>query len=105
VKRSQLQRLERLRRVCPLRRTRRARQQLQAFRAAVLAAAGHRCERCGAGGRLDAHHLLPRSRGGAHHASNGAALCSGTNGCHALVHRHEAADWQRWVVSGAGVSR
>lgn len=73
----------------------------QEFRRETLARAGGRCERCGrpfADQDLEAHHVRPRSRGGAHDAkTNGAALCRGPQGCHALVHSHRAADWRRWL--------
>jgi hypothetical protein len=40
----------------------------------------------------------PLARLGKHDAkTNGAALCRGPQGCHALVHRHEAPDWRRWL--------
>lgn len=73
---------------------------LEAFRRAVLARAGGRCERCGAQPgsrpleRLEAHHLLPRARGGSDDPSNGAALCGA---CHRAVHEHRAADWASWL--------
>jgi 5-methylcytosine-specific restriction endonuclease McrA len=100
VKRTKLQRLERIRRTCPLRRTWRERKALVAFRLAVLEAAGYRCQRCGVPDRrrrIEAHHILPRSRGGKHTKENGAALCGGPRGCHALVHRHEVDDWRAWI--------
>ena len=67
------------------------------FRRAVLAQAGYRCERCGVGERerrIEAHHYLPRSRGGTHDPSNGIALCFI---CHDGAHRH-LDDWRRWIA-------
>lgn len=67
------------------------------FRRAVLCRAGGACERCGRRDqKLQAHHLLPRSRGGKHEAKNGAALC---RPCHSAVHDHLAEDWRKWVRS------
>jgi 5-methylcytosine-specific restriction endonuclease McrA len=54
------------------------------LRQAVLDRAGGRCERCG-GAAEDAHHLVPRARGGADTLGDLEALCST---CHAEEHRH-----------------
>ena len=73
------------------------------FREAVLKRASYRCERCGCrpGNRkmLEAHHMLPRSRGAGiawlHDPErNGACLC---RRCHNLVHDHNAEDWRTWT--------
>lgn len=94
-----------MKRSSPLRRTGRLRQvgarakreaaALALFRRAVLERAGGRCERCGKAGRLHAHHIRPRSRGGKHELANGAALCPA---CHGSTHDHTAPDWRRWVA-------
>jgi len=82
-------------------RGRAALEDLRTFRRETLARARGRCDRCGrpfADRDLEAHHILPRSQGGKHDAkTNGAALCRGPQGCHALVHRHQAPDWRRWL--------
>lgn len=77
---------------------------VRVFREAVMIRAAGRCERCRAYVgeiMLDAHHLVPRSRGvgwsGLHELENGAALCAGGYGCHMRVHRHEVADWEKWI--------
>jgi 5-methylcytosine-specific restriction endonuclease McrA len=80
------------------RRAARAREALAHFRAAVLERADGKCERCGRSARLHAHHVRSRAQGGSHEASNGAALCSGPRGCHALVHALAVDDWSRWIV-------
>lgn len=73
--------------------------ELRAFRAAVLARAAGRCERCGERATLDAHHIVPRSRApgwaGLHRPENGAALC---RPCHRGVHER-VGDWKRWLKS------
>lgn len=47
------------------------------FRERVFARDGHRCVLCGAGGKLDAHHILERRLwpDGGYYLDNGAALC------------------------------
>lgn len=59
------------------------------FRAAVLQAAGHRCQhideygvRCEATTNLEAHHLIPLLESGSFDPRHGRALCS--------AHHHEA---------------
>ena len=42
-----------------------------------------RCENCGGIGRLQVHHLVPRSVGGSHHLRNLVVLCSE---CHRWRH-------------------
>lgn len=85
------------------------------FRELTLEAAGYRCERCEIQcGRspqdwhlppIEAHHYLPRSRGGGDSPTrNGIALCStrGTRkGCHQHVHDHTIDDWMHWIDSSA----
>ncbi|HVL70255.1 MAG TPA: HNH endonuclease signature motif containing protein [Beijerinckiaceae bacterium] len=52
----------------------------KAWRAEVLKRAGHRCEDCGAGGKLYADHVVEIRDGGAPlDPANGRALCSS---CH-----------------------
>lgn len=77
---------------------------LRLFRAAVLHASfipgrGFVCARCDGdfeGHEIDAHHRLPRARGGAHELSNGAALC---RPCHSAVHDKTANDWREFLVT------
>lgn len=69
------------------------------FRALVLERDGYRCQRCRRDrcAALDAHHLLPRGRGGSHHISNGVTLC---RACHDGVHGiygGRVADWKDWM--------
>ena len=84
---------------------------LAEFRIAVLARADGRCERCVRTDRaLHAHHIVGRGRAPGwallHDAAvNGAALCCGEDGCHALVHRHAVEDWARWIKTRAQVER
>ena len=56
------------------------------------------CARCFNYGPRDAHHILPRSRGGTHDAKNGVGLC---RKCHMAVHAH-APDWRNWIVTRKG---
>lgn len=64
------------------------------FRAHVLERANGRCERCGSGVRVHAHHTRRRSRApGQHDPAFGRALCWI---CHASVHDHTAKDWRMW---------
>jgi 5-methylcytosine-specific restriction endonuclease McrA len=71
---------------------------LIAFRYLALARALYRCERCGRAPtdsrRLEAHHRLPRSRGGAHTLENSACLCTP---CHRAIHSGSV-DWRDWIV-------
>ena len=54
----------------------------------VLSAAGWRCERCSASGRLEVHHVLNRSQGGRNDGSPPlAALCPP---CHRFLTDHPA---------------
>lgn len=77
-------------------RARREAANLRAFRKAILERAAGKCERCGRACRdLEAHHRLPRARGGAHAPSNGAGLCWQ---CHDSVHDRTALDWREWVI-------
>lgn len=69
------------------------------FREETLHRAGNICERCGSLWKLQAHHLVPRSRGKGwallHDAeANGAALCGA---CHSGVHDHTIPDWRDWI--------
>lgn len=81
------------------------------FRRGVLARCRGYCERCGCyDARLEAHHIVPRSRGAGwkhlHHPEvNGAGLCSGERGCHQLVHLHEVSDWARWLRRAPPIAR
>ena len=76
-------------------RARREAQELADFRRAVLDRSGGRCDRCQQrAGRLEAHHIHPRSRGGGHELENGAALCWP---CHIRIHDHSADDWEDWI--------
>lgn len=79
------------------RRGKQAQKALKLFRAVVLARAKSRCQRCNTKvdpRSLEAHHLLPRARGGSHDPENGAALC---RDCHRAVHSgaSDAAAWLR----------
>lgn len=48
----------------------------QAFRAAVLARSGGRCELCGSTDRVEAHHIIGLAEGGTNDPqTNGQALC------------------------------
>lgn len=92
-----------LKRAMPLRATgaRAAREKaaLQAFRREVFKRAKYTCERCGVFWPktlgLEAHHRLPRARGGSHDPSNGAALCWQ---CHQSIHDHTVPEWREFVV-------
>ena len=54
----------------------------------------YRCERCCKNyPTIQAHHIVPRARGGSHAPSNGAALCFA---CHREVHDH-IGEWRRWL--------
>lgn len=55
----------------------------------VMARSRHRCQRPGCGHTrfLEAHHLVPRSRGGSNDLDNLICLCSG---CHKLLHENKA---------------
>ena len=66
------------------------------FRTAVLEAAGYECQRCGSLFDLEAHHFLPKSRGGEDDPANGICLC---HSCHRGVHDHTVDDWDRWIDS------
>lgn len=72
---------------------------LREFRREVFERDRWTCRRCGVfwpkGVGLEAHHLLPRARGGSHDPSNGAALCSS---CHMGIHTGTAIDYERWLV-------
>ena len=52
-------------------------------RARAIARAGRRCQRCGRPGRLEAHHPVPLSKGGA----PDQALTVVCRDCHFLEHR------------------
>jgi 5-methylcytosine-specific restriction endonuclease McrA len=47
------------------------------FREVVFSRDGHRCRVCGASGKLDAHHVSPRTEmpSGGYVAENGVSLC------------------------------
>ena len=56
----------------------------------ALEAAGWRCGRCGAAGRLECHHLTPLHRGGEpYQLDNIIVLCLG---CHVAAHRRPLTD-------------
>lgn len=59
-----------------------------AVRRAVLARDGHRCTTAGCGSTrfLEVHHVVPRSRGGAHAPANLRTLC---HACHRFAHERE----------------
>lgn len=48
---------------------------------------GYRCARCGSPYELEAHHILPLSRGGADEVANGVTLC---RDCHLEMHRGQS---------------
>lgn len=49
---------------------------------------------CETQGKLDAHHRLPRSRGGKDELENLILLC---HRCHMAVHEHRVEDWGDWI--------
>ena len=53
------------------------------LRAFVLHRDGGRCQRCGGKDRLECHHVIPQSAGGADVPSNLRMLCLG---CHNSLH-------------------
>ena len=53
------------------------------FRAKVLWRDDYKCQKCGSGDRLQAHHIVHRSQGGTDIVSNGISLC---NLCHKELH-------------------
>lgn len=57
-----------------------------AFATEIKAQRGHRCQRCGAGGSLEAHHIIPAGQapGRAFDPSNIEVLC---RDCHIEHHR------------------
>lgn len=55
----------------------------QEARLAALERCKHICARCSKSGRLQVHHILPRSAGGGHQQENLTALCLL---CHIWVH-------------------
>ena len=71
--------------------------ELARFRKEVRDRDGWRCRRCGSDFRPNAHHVLPKGRGGPNTRENGVTLCGGDDGCHMRVHRHEVADWRAWI--------
>ncbi|MBM66082.1 MAG: hypothetical protein CMH55_07605 [Myxococcales bacterium] len=84
---------KRKRRLSPVgRRAEREREALEAFRANPP----ETCERCGERRRVDAHHRLPRSRGGEHTPENRSWLC---RPCHRGVHERRD-DWRDWLIVG-----
>lgn len=113
-RRSKYLRRRRVLRTHSTKRKRRQRAQ-EKFRELTLEAADYRCERCEIQcGRsqddwqlppIEAHHYLPRSRGGGDSpARNGIALCAtrGTRkGCHQHVHDHTIDDWPHWIDSSS----
>lgn len=70
------------------------------IRKQVTARADGRCERCGLSSRLELHHRLFRSRGGAHTVANLTALCGfgNTSGCHGFAHSGADAAYEGWAV-------
>ncbi|MBI1383024.1 MAG: hypothetical protein GC161_18290 [Planctomycetaceae bacterium] len=83
------------------RRGKRVQKAVQIFRAVVLARAKSRCQRCSKKvppALLEAHHLLPRARGGDHNPDNGAALC---RECRRQIHSGapDAAAWLRTTTA------
>lgn len=105
MKRSSLKRgASKLRRTPLAKRGKRAEREadvLREFRAAVLRGCyipqrGFVCARCDDdffAHQIDAHHIKPRSRGGAHISENGAALC---RKCHGEVHAR-IEPWKEWI--------
>ena len=67
--------------------------------AAVLEAADYECQRCSGLYDLEAHHYLPKSRGGPDEPSNGICLC---RKCHRGVHDHTLHDWFCWIDTRKG---
>lgn len=61
-------------------------------RAAALRRAGRRCEKCGATGRVEVDHIVPRSQGGSHGPDNAQVLCLP---CHRVKSAAEGQDGRR----------
>jgi len=55
----------------------------KSFREKVLKRDNYTCQICGSKENLEAHHIIPRSRGGANLVENGITLC---RDCHKAVH-------------------
>src|SRR5262245_29215896 len=73
----------------------------KAIKAAVLTRAGWRCQACGAGGRLDVHHVVKRAQGGSDFDLDQlVALC---RRCHALTDAPSGRG--RLVVTAMGSGR
>jgi 5-methylcytosine-specific restriction endonuclease McrA len=75
--------------------------QRRAWREAVLARAGHRCERCG-DPASDAHHIWRKSAGGPFELWNGTALCRKD---HSAVHDHSIPGWRQWFATDEATAR
>ena len=56
------------------------------FRAKVLWRDGYSCQHCGGKEKLNAHHILPKQKGGTSTPQNGLTLC---RECHESLHRGE----------------
>lgn len=55
----------------------------------------YRCERClGLFRTIEAHHIVPRGRGGNHDPRNGAGLCFS---CHEGLHAYRFDDTRDWL--------
>lgn len=71
---------------------------MQAIIDAARAMGARVLELSGSHGRLEAHHITPRSRASAawkhDPVRNGACLCAR---CHQAVHDHTALDWRKWL--------
>lgn len=61
---------------------------------ALIARSGGRCESCGAGGLLHAHHQKPIARGGAHTLDNLTLLCIS---CHGHTHENDFKTGSSWA--------
>jgi len=73
----------------------------KAIKTAVVIRAGWRCQACGAGGRLDVHHLVKRAQGGSDlDLDQLVAIC---RRCHALTDASYGRG--RLVITGCGEGR
>lgn len=62
---------------------------------------GKRCELCGYGFTIDAHHIIPKQKGGLHEIDNLMVVCPN---CHALITRRQIVLKKRRDISKASKS-
>ena len=67
------------------------------FRMAVFERDGHKCRKCGAKGKLDAHHITDRNEmpNGGYVVENGISLCET---CHAMAELWHASEHREFVA-------